>query len=365
MSAMRLLVCASALVVLGAGCIWNPPLEENGYTACEVDADCALGRSCEVGLCAPPPWHDSAFKRRQLLVIENPSSRELPKGAAIPVRIGAGGVVSNADVDSEGRFLSWRRDTATFEDVRVYRDFFNADDYYVAWLALPDAVAPGAKRELAWIETDRPSDDTASLVLGTEQFLLFDDFASALAVDPDRYATYGQSDPTIDQGVVTVRAGQKLVATTPLRPPFSATFRGTFVGLGCDRVFVGLMGDDGISYAAPSAGFFVGDALSAVGEVAPTADSVPTGLGVAARLDNAQHRYTVDIDEGVRFWVDDAEFVAETELRPPFEDAELFMTIDMDGDCFFELDALFASPLPLQRPVVSAQAPVTFVGFGE
>ena len=65
-------------VLLVGGCFFSPSLEESGYTQCEADQDCWVGRTCLSGYCVPPPWNDENYGQRRLLVLENETSENPP-----------------------------------------------------------------------------------------------------------------------------------------------------------------------------------------------------------------------------------------------------------------------------------------------
>ena len=58
---MRFSAAGIILLLHAAGCFYVPALDQHGYTACEQDSDCNVGRSCLAATCVPPPWHDDTY----------------------------------------------------------------------------------------------------------------------------------------------------------------------------------------------------------------------------------------------------------------------------------------------------------------
>lgn len=361
----RLPPLVSSLVVVAAlgapaGCLWSPSIEGHGYNRCQGDAECAPGRSCQVGVCAPPPWNDDRFTARQLFVVENKAEAPLPQGAAVPVRVGEGGVIGSRELGVDGRFTYFDEGTQSWETLPVFRDIY--DDHLFAWMPLRAEVPKGGKAALAWLETQTGAPDPNLLEDPSRVFAFFDDFDGD-ALDAERYDVFGTGTPALGQGRVNVADNQRLVVKEPLVPPFSVVFRGRVNGVTCNRIDLGLGGDDEASYPTPWAGFFLDPSAELVPEVAPTVDSVPRPVGDGVALGTLEHRFRIDVGDGrVRFSIDD-DYVAEPELRPPLEAEALYFRIAVSGECSFDLERLMITPLPIDAPAVSAEARVEYEIF--
>jgi hypothetical protein len=342
-----------------AGCLFSPAIERYGYTRCDADADCAAGRACFAGRCSPPPWNDPGFGTRQLLVVENPGEDEIPAGAAVPIRVGAGGLLTTDELGADGRFTFYDWAAGGWEDVPAYRDFY--EDHLNIWLPVTESVPAGGSAPLAWLDSQSGLTEPQIVELPEQVFALFDDIDVAL-LDETRWDTFGTGTPNATGGQVNVADNQKLVRLTELVPPFSLTARGRINGATCDQLFVGLVSDPGAGFEPPSVGYYVTGALMADLEVAPTAASVPqqpSDLEQVA-LDTAEHRFRIDVGSGgVRFAID-GEVVGEPRLSPRFAGDTLYFMIDVDGACSFDLTRLFVTPLPFTHPVVSAEEKVEY-----
>jgi len=357
MRAWTLSLGACALTL--AGCLFSPAIESYGYTRCESDADCAAGRACFSQRCSPPPWNESAFGVRQLLTVDNPSDEVLPAGAAVPVRVGAGGLLTTDEFGVDGRFAFYDWAAQGWDNVPGFRDLY--EDHLNIWLRVSDAVPAGASAQLAWLETSTGTGESQLLEAPEQVFTLFDDIDVAV-LDAGDWASFGTGSPMARDGKVNVADNQKLVRTEALTPPFSITARGRINGAACDQLYVGLVSNPGAGFESPSVGFFFAGALTADLEVAPTATSVPQQPGdlESVALDTAEHRLRIDVGSGgVRFWVD-GEVVGQPRLSPRFAGAELYFIIDVDGACSFDLERVFVSPLPFESPVVSVGARIEF-----
>ena len=362
------------VTALSSGCLFAPQIEQYGYTACTSDDECAAGRTCEVDLCAPPPWFESVYGERRMLVVENRSDAVLPAGAAVPVTFGADSLVP-AYPGIETRFMRFdetqvRDDDATtgWSDVPVYRDF--ETDRLTAWIPLGRDVAADDDDALAFIYTARDDEEDLLLEDPAQVFDVVDfSFVNAIgALDDTRYASFGTGALVVENGLVKVADNQQLTMTAALTPPFSLTATLRIVGNLCDALFVGVIAnEDRPGNEPPYAGFFFGANLLATADVAPTVDANPAPLSAARATDQpgALHRYEVTVGEGrVRFAIDGALFDEGVDLRPPFvDDVPLFFTLDVDGECTAELVSLWVTERPFDAPVVTVDAPVAFENF--
>lgn len=351
-----LFLACGALPSLSA-CLWAPDVAVHGYTSCTRDADCAAGRACDVGLCAVPPWHDDQFVSRRLITVENPGTEPLPSGAAVPLRIGAGGLLTSRDLGVDGRFAYYDRDVLAWRLLPSFRDIY-ADHLFV-YLPVQQSVAPGATAQLAWLESRSEAAEAPADADPGQIFSFFDDFESA-GLDGERYAHYGTGTPLVVDGRLRVSDNQRLVGRIPLVPPISLELRAQINGVNCSRFFLGVTASDDFSFGLPSAGFFSNAALELSPEVAPTGASQPRPVGQTALISTAEHRYRIDVAEGrVRFWLDD-EVLAEPDLRPPFAVGELFLRVEVDAGCSLDVLRVHATPLPFATPVVQAGARVDY-----
>lgn len=342
------------------GCFWAPDIASQGYTACTNIDDCAAGRICEMGICAPPAWHDEGFGSRQLFVVRNPSGQDLPAGTPIPIRVGANGLLQSQELGVDGRFVFFAQDSDAWEILPSYRDVY--EDFLNVYLPLPESVPASEQRQLAWLETRTESGLSNYLEDPDRIFHYFDDFIGN-ELSSTRYSNFGTGVPTVEDNRVRVADNQRLVGKVPFSQPFSFQARARINGVNCRRFFIGLTASDGVSYAAPSAGFFSNEALEVLPEIAPTQDSVPRPVAAPAELSTAEHRLRIDIGEGrARFWVDDL-MIAEPELRPAFEDTPLHLRVEVDGECSVEVERFFVSKTPIDVPVVQAEPRVDYEIF--
>ena len=352
--ALRCLV----IVVIGAaldvtGCLWLPDTAAQGYTSCTVDAQCAPGRACDEGLCAPPPWNDETFTRRQLVVVTNPSSVNLEAGAAIPITVSADGPVTLSDFGDDGRFTRFDTASQTWSVLPAFRE--TLDDRLVVWLPLDVDVTPGGTAAVGWLESgsEAPVEPNES---ATGVFPRFDGFDGE-ALDETVWRSFGLGDVRVHDGALHVDTNQKVVLRAGLKPPMRVTFEAQLNGRLCGQTFIGLVGHDQAGFDPPSAGFFIGSELLTHGEIAPTADSQPRPLPASKSLTTTKARYTIEVGlSAVRFLVDDVLFDEERSVVPHYAaDASLFPVVDVDGNCSVDVAAMFATNQPDPAPVVTTE----------
>ncbi len=361
MARLLLLLLAGAC---SSACLFSPALDEQGYLRCGTVDECAAGRGCVSGLCTPPPWNDVRFGSRQLVVVENTSSDQpLAAGAALPLRIGAGGILDTAALGVDGRMTFYSFAAGAWSAVPLWRDVY--DDHLLLYAPVQEEVALGQRAQLGWIETQTGErepgfqDDAAGVFP-----LLFEDFLGD-ALDDSRWESFGTGGaPDVQGGRVNVADNQQLVSTLGLTPPFSLTFKGRINGVNCDPLYLGFTSDVNSGLDPPSLGFFVQQGLVAQLEVGPNANSVPQQPPELdeVTLDTASHRYRLDVgSEKVRF-VLDGEVVGEpAAIR--FLGEELFFTVDVDGDCSFDLELVHAAALPIARPALQVEDVVQYQIF--
>ena len=347
-----------ALLVPSA-CLFLPEIVDDGYVACVTDADCEAGRVCaaNVNLCAPPPWNDDAFTERRLLVVDNPSDVELPAGAAVPVRVGEpGGVLSLDDVEADARFADF--DGGAWRVVGVYRDLFR--DHFDVWIPLSRPVPPGGRDALAWMEHRTKEGGVRVVEDPATAFSLFDD-CDDFPIDGDerRFVDApGAAALVPGDGTIDVVDNVKVVWSAGVPSPASVTFRARVNGLTCDEVFLGFTSSANASFSPPSAGFFIDQDLQATADVYADPNQ-PAQPAVAPRLfaevPGDLHRFTVSVDGArVRLLVDDTLFEELDGIDPAFADTPLLPTVQVGGTCSVTVDAVWVTPLPYERPKVSA-----------
>jgi hypothetical protein len=368
--AARLAVITLGVAGFESGaCLFLPAVDDDGYTACINDDDCDAGRACavEVGLCAPPPWHDTSFTERRLIVVENVDDAELAAGTAIPIRIGGeSATIALDDVKADARFTSFDEATGQWRVAGVYRDLFA--DRFTVWAPLPAAIGAGRREALVWLEQGTEAGTPTVLEEPATTFLLFDDLDDFPVDDTstDRYfiAAPGAAAPVPGDGQVTIGDNVTVIWRQALTLPIELTFRARVNGLSCEEVFVGLTGNDAVGFNPPSAGFFLGPDLGTVGEVYATADAaVATELSpprVFSEVPTALHRFTVQADGAtVRLLIDDVVFDESADLRPTFDNAvPMFATVQVGGACSIDVDAMWATPLPAALPLLTVQEPI-------
>ncbi len=368
-------------LLLQQACLFLPAIDDDGYTACISDEECAAGRNCvspfgnEAGRCAPPPWNNEAFEKRRALIVTNPSDVDLPAGAAVPVAFGGDEDVLPLDqVQPDARFTQFDADEGSWSVVGVYRDLANGsgldDDTFVVWIPLARALPAGGSDALAFLEQGTEAGSPTVVEDPLSAFALFDDL-DAFPVDGDDLQSKGvfvdapgAAAAIAGESEVTIGDNVKVVWRAGLAPPISVTFRARINGLTCREVFLGLTSQASASFEVPSAGFFVDTDLLAVGEIAPGVGDTPTALSAAQLISEqpgALHRYTVTVDAGaVRLLVDDVLFDERADLRPGFGPSKLLPTVEVGGDCSVDVDAVWLSPLPTQSPRVVAEDELLF-----
>ena len=353
-----------------SGCLFSPAIEDDGYVECASDAECDPGRSCNlaVNLCAPPPWNDPGFAERQQINVTNPSARDLSPGTAVPILIALDGGDLNLDnVSADARFTDFIEDDGRWEVRGVFRDLFA--DRFVVWAPLVRPLPAGATDALVWLEQGTEAGTPTVLESPATTFALFDDLNAfpddEVETDEIFIVAPGAATPLIGEGKVTVGDNVKVVWKQELLPPISLTFKARVNGLNCEEVFLGLTGGADVGFTLPSAGFFIDENLSTIAEVAPVEEANPTAFSPArifSEQPNALHRFTIEVDGGAfRMLVDDVVFDEKSDLRPPYaDDTPLFATVQVGGACSVDVETMWVSTLPIQRPTVNVEAPVLF-----
>lgn len=357
----RALVVSALAAAFSAGCFFAPNLDEHGYARCTSDDECAAGRGCLSGLCTPPPWNDDRFARRQLVVVKNEDATDpLVAGTAVPVRLGAEGLLPASALGVDGRLAYYSFAAGAWRAVPVWRDVY--DDHLLLYTALQEDVPPGGEGQLAWIEAQTGEREPAFFDDAASVFPLWFDELEGDTLDPERWKTFGTGGaPTVGGGRVNVADNQQIVSTLALEPPFSLTFKGRLNGVTCEAVYLGLTSDDRLGLTTPSLGFFVESGLVTQLEVGPAAVSTPQQPPDLDEitLDTALHRFRLDVgSQKVRFSVD-GEVVGEPKGLL-FAGEQLYFTVDVDGACSFDLELVHASPLPFARPALRAEDAVLY-----
>ncbi|MCP4502619.1 MAG: hypothetical protein GY822_21945 [Deltaproteobacteria bacterium] len=361
-------VVVNAMLVLMGGCFFSPALNENGYSECLDDDECSLDRICRSGYCTPPRWNDDDFEKRLPLIVENPAEVELPAGAVVDLQVGGDDAqLGLEEFGISGRISRYDVDDDIWDVLGVVNDRFN--DRLVLRLPVEAPLAAGEKRLFGWLETDH-KDDVPSLLEVPSIYTFFDDFETfeddpLLAFDDEKYRSF-TGVGRVQGGVMSISDNQKVILREALKPPFSVTFKGRFNQTLCQNVFIGVTGDDGISHAAPSAGFFISENLTGYTEVAPRADSQSRIISEGRRFDNLVRRYRIDVGQGaIRTLVDYEVIHEDYNLAPPMDDeAEYTVVIDVDGNnCSFDLDELWVHPTALPGPVLEVGDPAAFTLF--
>jgi hypothetical protein len=350
-------------VVLSAlpACWFAPDVARYGYDACADDAECAPGRTCEEALCAPPPWHDADFGVRRLLVVENPSEATIPRGAAVPVPVGAEGVLALDEVEIDARVAAFDEQESEPADAwsvtEVFRDIEGEDDRYRLWIPLARDLGPKRRAALGWLEMKTFEEEPTLVEDPASVFALYDAFDDPTL--PGWTIFDDGAAFVVEDGVATVGDNQRLTSIAALAPPVQATFVLRVNGLTCDEVFVGLVADPEASFPLPPmAGLFVDQDLNGALRVGPEETSTPQDFG-DVRAPTGVARLTVGVDhDRVSAALDGAAF-ADEEVRPGFGDDPLFVRVQVGGVCTVDVLAAWTTPSPLPGPAVEADAPVT------
>jgi len=365
--ALLLMWVSTLLTSTLGGCFFNPDLHGNGYTECLADDDCPLDRMCRSGYCTPPPWNDIDYKSRTPIFATNHTDVEAPAGTVVDLAVGGDNAfLTSEQVGPEGRLTTYDRDFDVWDVVELFNDPFN--DRLVWRLPLLEPLPAGESTLLAWLETDNPGETFTRLEVPSVYSTFFDNFEVTeddpiVAFDDEVYRAFG-GEPLVQGGVMNIADNQKVILRQPLTPPFSVTLKGRFNQTVCSRVFLGVMGDDAVGYAAPSAGFFLQDDLMGITEVAPQETSTPLAVTEERRFDNVVRRYRIDVGQGaVRSLIDYEVLYEGFDLAPPMaDDAEYTVVIDVDGNnCSFDLDELWIHPTTLPAPTPSLGETVEYV----
>ena len=363
----RLLLPITIVLTASSSCLFLPAIEDDGYTSCTSNVDCAVGRACalDVGLCAPPPWNDPTFRQRRAVIVTNPADVEIAAGTAIPVNVGGDNATfALEDIGFDARYVDF--DGTAWNEVPVYLDRFA--DRFTIWAALSRPLPAGGSDVLFYVEQNTEAGTPTVVEAPTATFTLFDeldDFPTD-KIGGDRYVISAPEPATIRvaESLIGVTDNTSVTWRQALTPPLSVTFKARVVGLNCSQVSIGLGGkDDGRGLAGPLAVFFIKDHLQTTAQVA----AVDTGRfeelsapRIFSEQPNAVHRFTIDLDDRtVRFLIDDVVFDERDDLRPAFApDAKMFPLVEVDGACSVEVEALWATTLPTTRPTLRLEAPV-------
>lgn len=354
---MRHVLLTGALALSTSGCLFLPNLAEHGYVSCESDAACPPGRYCDEAVCAPPPWHDTAFGTRRALIVENRAASPIPAGAAVPLLIGDDTTaLPLLELGADFRFADYDRANAQWRDVAVHLD--RESDRFTAWIPVAREIAAGASDVLAFVESN--AEDGLPHVAEDPHavFANFDGFDAPLA----GWFESPAGGPVVQEGMVNVADNQAILLQAPLVPPVLAVLVARVNGATCDEVFLGLIGDDRALFEVPpEAGVFVGNDLASVARVAPTPDSTPTDVGDGVSVGNAMARTVIAVDgAAVSIVHDDAVAFADADLRPPFGADPLYLAVQVGGACSVDVDAVWTTPLPQPLPAITVQPPVNF-----
>lgn len=361
------LLLATSLASL-AGCLFAPAVAPHGYTSCASDADCEPGRTCsdpggtllgEALVCAPPPWHDTAFGDRRLLVVRNQAATPMPAGTAVPVVIGGAGarrgLLGFDDVPADFRFADFDPISATWSVRAVSLD--REDDRVTVWIPLARDVVQGRSDVLAWLESDTFEGVATVVEDAAATFAVFESFDGPL--NEQQWLVRGTGGtPSVNDGLINIGDNQSLVLATPLTPPLLVTAVARVNAVNCTEVFLGFSGDEDAAFALPpAAGLFVDAGLTATARIGPVpvADGGQLEDRGSLPLATAFMRVTVAVDgAGVRVLVNDDVVLDETALRPPFPSDRLYFAIHVGGACSLDVDTLWITPLPLPSPLVTA-----------
>jgi hypothetical protein len=352
-------LAALGLPLVAGGCLFLPNIEQHGYVSCTSNKDCDPGRSCGEGVCAPPPWNDETFGARRALLVKNETDVAMSKGTAVPVVIGEGGLLAIEDIGNDFRFTDFDVEKGAWSELAVYLD--KESDRLTAWIPTQRDIPQGKTDVLAYIEFE--TFDKAIVVKEdpVSTFRLFDAFDGD-ALDEDKWnviATGGA--PVVDGGLVNIQDNQNITLKQPLAPPVRVDFVARVNAANCDRVFFGFTGDDDARFlVGPGAGLFLDQDLDGDAQVAVTPQSPPAPLD-SVRFTTSLTRYSVAIDDnGARMTIDGEVVAEELDLRPPFDEGSVFATVEVNGACSVDVDAVWVTPLPLPAPTVTAGPLVHF-----
>jgi hypothetical protein len=339
-------------ITMISACIFAPNIEGDGYTACADDGDCPAGRTCLSSYCAPPPWNDTSFAERRLIVVDNPAPVALRAGSAVPVRIGGdGAALPLTDIKADFRITQY---DGAFVVTPTFIDRFA--ERFVLWVPLMADVPVGASAALGYIEQGTAAGSNTLVEEPARVFTLFDDIDRQF----DAARVFVQGGVVVDAASSTANVpdGAKLIWTQGLNPPFDLTFRARIEGATCTNVYLGVTASNNVTFATPSVGFFVQQNLATVADVWTLTDSQrPLPAAAPTPIDNTLSRFRIVVDaRGFRLSVNDVVVDEQRDLRPELDaSVPLFATIDVDGACSITLDALWVTPLPPESPIVRVE----------
>ncbi|MEW5855457.1 MAG: hypothetical protein AB2A00_42180 [Myxococcota bacterium] len=155
MTRVRLLL--AVLATLAACELFQPNLDQYGYTTCGSDDDCAdTGRLCETGYCTPPPWWDKRFKHRRELVVVNGSASTLPKGFPVTLPVGPAGKLPVDEVNTFARVVALDRTLRTQVELMTTTDNVVSNGYDLIF-TLPADLPPSSRLPGIWVYSSAES----------------------------------------------------------------------------------------------------------------------------------------------------------------------------------------------------------------
>ena len=359
---MRFSAAGIILLLHAAGCFYVPALDQHGYTACEQDSDCNVGRSCLAATCVPPPWHDDTYGPRRLLVLENETPATLPSGSAVVFWVGESGMTLALDeVPSDSRYSYYDAEQDRWQILPVFMDTF--DDRYGVWVPLQQPLAAGGRGALVWMESNSGEADEGPYINPADVFQSYFNFGEREPCETP-WLCFGTGAPVLDGSAIRIADNQMMVLSDPLSLPFDLSFKLQVNGTSCQSVFWGVKGTKNQSFEPPMFGFNVGSDRSMAFELYPQPDSLSPQLTDLTTMDTKLRTYRIHAGpDAVRIYRDQDLLAVET-VDPPLDaSVDYFPYLDVDGDCSIDLRGLWRTNTPVGSVKITPESPVNFQLF--
>ncbi len=346
---------AFAFVVLlqCVGCWWPPDLDTYGYQACDAHQDCPGSRLCSSQRCSPPGEAQSSVlnnaARYEALAYGNRQNDVQPK--VVPVHFNTQAHAEISDVtltlraaeivdpilDDEGRWIYSPRPLSVehHEDLTIVwlptsETLTKSDGSFVLpYIFLGESLA----EEFGLPEL--PFDDSIQNFRGDVAPL-----NSGLRLEPT------SATPEFRANELLLQADQSVYWSTPIEADSTTSIAMSINGRDCDRVYVGLVGDDRGGQVSPSTGLYFTDNFVAAFEVAASASASPIVLdaGRQHQFGTVEHTYRFYRSQGsVSIEVDGVEWYTLPTESPRIDSVPLFLNVDLDGACSLNIREMWTS----------------------
>jgi len=332
----------------GAGCLFAPEIADHGYTSCERTDECAPGRHCEYGFCAPPTWWNEQYSARYQILVENSDTATVPSGALGELLVGVDGDLS-LDQVGYAPVIVHEDPTATEPaPATALRD--PRGDNYAFVFQLPGEIAPGAAFGDLWLYVGGSVDiATPGYSTSEEVYAAFESFDGD-ALSAEQYRWEGTAD--LGGGQLVMRASSWLVsAQTFTNSEVSVDLQ--LYGAACAEFGLGLAARYTPQSLDPPYAFFVANADGEIhSEVFSSSQSQVEIEGDRWPADGFPHRFTIAVaGDAVVFSVDQV-VTAEWQPENSLADAELYLHM-YTRDCDLRVESWRAAPRSSTLPTIT------------